>query len=72
MANPSLGRSVAFNPDPSHKRLHALVHCLACSERRLVELHPGDFVVLRRDGTLNLSCPACGAFGSHKFVRFSP
>lgn len=51
--------------------LRALVLCLQCSERRFVEVHRGDYVVLERDGTLNLSCPACGTHGRHSLLRLN-
>lgn len=46
-----------------------LVQCLQCSARRLVDIRPSDFLVLRREGTITVSCPQCGARAMHRLVR---
>lgn len=49
----------------------ALVQCLHCSGRRLVEIRRGDYGVLRRDGTVNFTCPDCGDWTAHRLIRIS-
>ncbi|MFQ5723805.1 MAG: hypothetical protein ACE5G6_04875 [Terriglobia bacterium] len=64
--------SPRLSPTPSSAapRLRCLVLCLHCGERWRVELLHGDVLVLDRDGTLQLSCPACALYARHSLVRF--
>ncbi len=51
--------------------LRGLVQCTQCTVRRWEELHWGDGLFLRRDGTVELHCSGCGERRPHRFVRMS-
>lgn len=69
---PDLSPNSGFSVHPTEpaQRLRALVLCGKCTERRVVEIHRGELVVLQRDGTLNLDCPACHAHSRDALIRF--
>lgn len=46
-----------------------LVQCLDCATRRLVDIRPGEFFILRRDGTVQFTCQHCGLETAHRLVR---
>lgn len=48
-----------------------LVQCLHCAARRVVDIRRGDFLVLRRDGTIYADCPQCGGSTPHRLVRIT-
>lgn len=58
---------------PSLDRLFsALLQCLHCRQRRMSDIRTGEYFVLRREGTVNFSCPQCGAWTAHRLIRLAP
>lgn len=68
MGEPGLATKVEGNRS-SERVFCGVVQCLPCAARRVVDIRAGDLVVLRRDGTINLTCPHCGVWGLHRLVR---
>lgn len=48
-----------------------LLQCTKCGERRTMEIRRGEYLVLRRDGTVQFECSVCAHWTSHRLVRIA-
>lgn len=50
----------------------ALLECMYCASRRIAGIGRGEYMILRREGTVSFDCPLCGRCSTHRLVRLVP